>query len=264
MHLTIATPDQSALVKDAESLLALASEIVIDSDEMYEIADGELKSVKKRLNGLEDQRKRITGPLDQAKKEIIDLFRAPTELLSKAEVIIKRAMVTYSDEQEKKRRLEEARLAELAKQERARLEAQAESARKAAAEEAEAIRKAAEEAAAAGNAEAAAALESEAAFTESSAETAAEAIVAEADLFQAQVALAPATPKVAGTSIRETWHFVVEDKLTLVQFVAANPQFLNLLDVNQSAGNALARSLKKDMRVDGAKAVPKRDVAARA
>jgi hypothetical protein len=84
----------------------------------------------------------------------------------------------------------------------------------------------------------------------------------ESDLNVAVVAIAPATPKISGISFRESWSANVEDIVALIQYVAQHPQFVGLLQANQPALNAQARSLKQQMQIPGVKAVCTRDVAA--
>lgn len=61
----------------------------------------------------------------------------------------------------------------------------------------------------------------------------------------------PELPAVDGVSTREHWTASVTDKLKLIRFVAANPQFANILDANESALNGLARSLKSALAIEG-------------
>lgn len=89
----------------------------------------------------------------------------------------------------------------------------------------------------------------------------AEALI-EAPVHVPTVAVAPLTPKVTGISYRESWSAKVTNVAALIKFVAANPQFANLLTVNQTALNAQARSLKAQMQIPGVEAVCTRDVAA--
>jgi len=58
-------------------------------------------------------------------------------------------------------------------------------------------------------------------------------------------------PRMAG---RESWSARVTDFMALVKFVAVNPGFQNLLEVNQTALNQLARSQKQAMRIPGVEA----------
>jgi hypothetical protein len=64
-----------------------------------------------------------------------------------------------------------------------------------------------------------------------------------------------AAPRMAG---RESWSGKVTDLQALIRFVAANPGFQNLLQVNQTALNQLARSQKSMMKIPGVEALSQR------
>lgn len=72
-----------------------------------------------------------------------------------------------------------------------------------------------------------------------------------------------AAPKLTGISTAKRWRGEVVDFLALVKYVAAHPEFIGLLEPNESALNALARSLKGNMKVDGVKAVSEDVVSAK-
>lgn len=91
----------SALTLQATAAFTSLSELVIDSDDMYQIAADELKAVKGLQKTVEERRTAITGPINIALKSVNDLFRAPKEYLEKAEAAVKRSMVTWSTEQER-------------------------------------------------------------------------------------------------------------------------------------------------------------------
>jgi hypothetical protein len=116
------------IAASSESLVIDARSLVISSPEGYEFAAGKLQEVKGRIKALEALRKSMTRPLDEAKSKIMDLFRAPAERLEQAEAGLKRALVVFSDAQERKRREEQARLEEAARKEREKLQRQAEAA----------------------------------------------------------------------------------------------------------------------------------------
>jgi hypothetical protein len=98
----------------------------------YENAAGILRSVKAMAKEAEDERKKITRPLDEAKDAVMALFNPIKTRLENAESVLKNAILTYSQEQERKRRIEEERLAKEAKEreekEKARLLKQSEKA----------------------------------------------------------------------------------------------------------------------------------------
>jgi len=73
-----------------------------------------------------------------------------------------------------------------------------------------------------------------------------------------------AAPKISGISGKTKWKGEVINKMKLIQFVAANPQFIELIDANESAINKMASALKSAMVVDGVRVYEERQIAARA
>lgn len=67
------------------------------------------------------------------------------------------------------------------------------------------------------------------------------------------VAAQPIT-NIRGASVRENWKCEITSKAELVKFVAANPQFLTLVDVNQTAANQLAKAQKSGLKLPGLRA----------
>ncbi len=78
----------------------------------------------------------------------------------------------------------------------------------------------------------------------------AEAVIA---TFQAPaVVVATPKPKANGTTVRETWSAVVEDKLRLIAWVAQNPTERHVyLDANLSALSAQAKLFKSSLSIPG-------------
>lgn len=74
----------------------------------------------------------------------------------------------------------------------------------------------------------------------------------------------PAVARVEGVTTRETWRAEVADKLALIRYVAAHPEWVNLLDANMPALNGLARSARKGMAIPGVRAVSETSRAVRA
>lgn len=167
-------PEVREIIQTTDTLLAVGTSYAVVTAADYQVAGEELKRVKDAQKKLDELRRGMTRPLDAAKKAIMDFFRGPEEKLARAEAGIKRAMLTYSQAEEKKRREAQARAEEAARKERERLEAQA------------------AKAAAAGKVEKAAILEQAAAAT------------------VAPIAV-PEPAKVAGVSMREVWKFEVVD-----------------------------------------------------
>ena len=131
----IETKEIKEMTTNAKQTLTTCQNLKIKGQEEYSYAGECLKQVKSKIANLEDKRKEITRPLDAAKKAVMDLFRKPLDMLSEAECIIKRGLLTYQQEQEKIRREEEAKLqAQARKEEERKRQALAERARKAEAE----------------------------------------------------------------------------------------------------------------------------------
>lgn len=168
-------PKVKELTAQTDQLLELAEKYVVTTDAEYETAGTELTRVKAQQGKLEELRKSITRPMDAAKKAVMDLFRGPEEKLARAEAGIKRALVGYQEEQDRKRREDQARADEAARKERERIEAQA------------------ARAAAAGKVEKA------------------EALQVRASTVVAPVVQRSA-PRVAGVQLRDVWKFEVTDE----------------------------------------------------
>lgn len=69
------------------------------------------------------------------------------------------------------------------------------------------------------------------------------------------VHVAPNVATVEGISTRTTWRAEVTDKAAMVAYVATNREWLNLLDPNMPALNALARSAREGLSIPGVRAV---------
>lgn len=266
---TVATPDSVAITTTAQRALDSARSMVIDSDAMYQCAAEDLAAVKKRAKDLEEQRTGIVKPLNEAVKRINDLFRAPLDFLTQAESTIKRSMLTYQDEQEKKRRQEEARLrAEAEKkaaEERARIEAQRKADEERARLETEKLEAERQAALTKGDTVAAAKIEAKVEKVAEVAEIkAASSEQQAAAVFVAPVAATIVAPTVKGVATKSVWKAEVENKLLLVQFVAANPQFLNLLDPATKELNAIAKALKSNANIGGVRIYEDKSLASRA
>lgn len=262
MQLNVQAPDRAVLMRQANASLEIAEVYVIDCPAMYEAAADDLKDIKTKAKELEDRRKAITGPLDKAKKEVMDLFRDPMEVLTRAEAVLKRAMLTYQQDEERKRQEEQRRLEAQARQERAAMEAQAAAARAEAEAEAARLREQAESERAAGNATAAEQLLTQATETVEVATAEAAVIEATAEVIPMPTATMAAA-KASGISTRGTWKAEVMDKQALIAHVAANPDLLDLLDINQSALNSLARALKANAKLPGVRVYEDKQIAAR-
>lgn len=209
------------------ALLAEAETFAITSDFQYEQSGEFLRRLKAKEGELSSIRLSITRPIDQAKARVLDLFRPAGDRLEKAERAIKGAMLTFSREQEQRRREQQAKLDEAARKETERLRALAEAQR----ERGE---------------------ERRADVTMSRAETVPVVIVA------------PSTPKVGGIAMRVTWRAEVDDVLALARAVGAGEQPPHLITANMAALNTLARGAKEGLNIPGVRAVSEEGIAARA
>jgi hypothetical protein len=221
-------PDEAALTLDAQQALEVANGVVIDSPDMLTIVAAELQEIKSKAKRLEEQRVTITKPLLAAKKAVDDLFRRPLEYLAQAEAAYKGAITRYTRAQEEERRRLQAEADARARKERERLEALAAK-------------------------QAAAGKEEKAVETLARAEATA--------LMQPVIAEAP---KAAGISTRRLYRAQVVDKAALLAFVVQTPAFANLVVVDESALNALARAQKDGFALPGCKLVVEDSVSARA
>ncbi len=218
--------DSGAVVERALTFPDQARTIRIADDASYQQACDFLKNIKSMRTEIAETFEPHIKRAHESHKALVK-ERADAEApLADAERIVKSALVTFDQEQERIRRAEAARL-----QEQMRLQ-----------EEERRLTEAVE--------------------LEAAGETAeAEALIA-APVFVPTVAVAPSTPKVTGISYRETWSANVTDLGALVKYVAAHPQFAGLLLANMPSLNAQARSLKAQMQIPGVEAVCTRDVAA--
>lgn len=252
MQVNLAVPTQSDLITEANSTLSVAKSITIDSPAMYAAAARELQELKGRAKALDERRKEITRPLDEAKKAILDLFRAPLAVLEEAEGVLKRSIITWDAEQERLRKIEEARLREEARKERERLEAEARKAEEAARKKAEELQRKAAAEAAAGNAAKAAALADKAAAVVDNAGEKAAALQQQAAVVQAPTVVRE-QQKVAGISMRTRW---------LARVVNADLVPREYLVPNEQALNKIAEATKGSIKIPGVEIYGKSEVAA--
>jgi len=127
-------PEVVEKAREAESLLRQVTSLTITDNQQYQTAGDFLKKVKSRYKDIEDDRKTITAPMNAALKAINNYFKTPQTVLLQAESFLKKALVSYHTEQERKAQQEQARLNELARRDAEKkaiqLEAQAQKALK--------------------------------------------------------------------------------------------------------------------------------------
>jgi hypothetical protein len=205
-----ADPNVLATASVAKSLRQFAHGLVIKSADAYEAAATMLISVKGALKMIETARTQITVPLNESLKAVNAQAKLAAEPFLADEAAIKKAMIVYSNEQDRIREEEQRRANEIARKERERLQAIADEAARKAYEEAAAKRKAAEDAAAAGR-------QAEADRLNAQAKRAEEKAADKVELYENRAALvtAPiaqqAAPKVGGISIPKVWAFEIAD-----------------------------------------------------
>lgn len=253
----VSIPDSNALSGSAQRALTSANNLVIDSHEMYQIAGEDLANIKRRQKDLEEQRTGIVKPLNEAVKRINDMFRAPMDFLTQAEGILKRRMLTYTDEQERKRRAEEAKMRAEAErraaEERARIEAQRRADEERSRMEQEKLECERQTALDAGETVRAAKIEARVEGVKEAAEIRNSAAEEQISMVASAPVITQTTsaPALKGVSSRGIWKADVTDKLALVKFVAANPQYINLLEPATKELGAIAKALKANAVIDG-------------
>ncbi len=220
-------PTEQQLVSVSTPILEIAKTFVIDSPIMYEMAGEELKTIKAKFKELEDRRKKITAPMDKAKKEVMDLFRKPLEMLEQAEAALKRTMLDYTSEQRRIAAEAQRKAEEAAANERKRMAEQAQAAERT------------------GDVATSVALTA-----------ASEMIVAPT------VQMEPA--KVGGISTRTIWSATVTDKIAYLKHVIDHPELLDTIDISMKPLNQMASALKDKLNIPGIRAVSSESMSARA
>lgn len=233
----------------------------IDSPTMLAQAVDDAKAIKAKTQELTEKRMAITRPLDQAKAAVMDLFRPALERLDDAAKHLRIAIDDYS-ERERQRAAAERAAAERAAAEERRRAAEAAAAAQAKAEAAAAeLRAKAAKAEADGRAAQAAKFDARAEATIEQARNEAIAAQMHAATITADVVAQPAS--VAGLSTRQTYKAECVDKLALVQFVAANPAFLHLVQADSRALDSQAKAMRDQFNIPGCRVRVDRSIALR-
>lgn len=229
--------------------LELAVELTIDSPEMLDEAQaiaGRLAAVCADSGVIESERKALTKPLNDIVKWLNAGYNAPKEHISSVLGGLREKILAYDREQKR----QAAERAEAERRERERQAAEAAERERAAKAEAEKLAREAQQAQESGDAGAAAELAAKAAETIDTARVQATQAAA---VLNAPVI---ATPTTRAKGVRGTWKANVTDKAKLIQHVAAriaegDLSLVNLLDVNTSAANALAKAQQANLQVPG-------------
>lgn len=253
----------ATLQKRAQDALATAKSYVIDCPEMFEMAAGELQQIKSLQKSVERQRTDITGPMNTALKAVNSLFKAPSDWLDQAETVLKRAMLGYQQEEQRKQREEQQRRDREAAAERSRVEAEAAAERARSEKEAQALRDQAAEAVKTGDVEAAARLETAAESRQEQAQMVVQELSQTKELISAPT-VEKTVPKVSGLSTRKVWKVEVTDKLAFVKYIAEHPEYLELIEPNTPAVNKLGLALKQACPLAGVRVYEDEQLASRA
>lgn len=231
--LSLVVDNSDAVRNEALAWPERARAVVITDDESYTGAANLLKGIKALRQRIADTFNPHIDRAHKAHKALVQEKATAEAPLTEAESIVKRSLVTYQQEQDRKAREEARRLEDEARR----------------AEETRRL-------------EEAAAIERVAADTGDESMRAMAHEVLDAPVASVAVRPAPATPKVAGISYRDTYSARVVSLPRLIAFVARNPQFANLLVPNTTALNQLARAQKEMLQIDGVEVMKERVAAA--
>jgi len=124
--IAINQPNESALSAQAARFLESAKQITITDQPSLEFAAKYLTDNKAEQKRLDAERVELVDPLNKVVKRINGMYKPVLDVLGQAETIVKRAIGSYQQEQERIAREEAARAEEAARKERERLEKQAE------------------------------------------------------------------------------------------------------------------------------------------
>jgi uncharacterized membrane protein YqiK len=195
-------------IAEVSGLLKVAEGFHVIDDDSAQMAVDECKSIVAKKKVIEEERVKITKPLLEAQRATNDLFKKLTEPLERAERTYKSKVLTYQQDQERKRREEAAKAEEAARKERERLEKEAQKLEaKGKSEQAEAKR--------------------------------------EVAAMMPTTFEAPPAPTFAGFSGRKNWKARLAPGMTdidLMKWVIAHPEYVSLFDRNESKLNALAKT----------------------
>jgi len=235
------TSQRLAVIARAQQFAASVTKVSVDSPEAYSRVGETLKAVKGLRGELETMCRPVINAHHQAHKLAMDEFKRGDVPLASAENNLKIALLTWDSEQEKKRRIEQARLQKEA-EDRAREESRK-------AEEERRLQ------------EAVAAVE---AGNKEEAEQILAAPMVVPEVYVPPVVLATTTPKVEGISKRQVWKCDVTDKMVLIKAIAAGHVPLAAIEPNTVFLGQQARSLKSEMKYPGVRVWPEDSLAGRA
>lgn len=220
--------EDKKLMEGAQAVLAGYEARKITTIDDYETIAKEMMAIKGRAKRLEEVRVSITKPINDGLKVINKMFGDPIALYEKCERIIKNKMVDFNNEQERKRKEEEARLQkereDAAQKERDRLDRQADKA-----------------------------------IESGNFEKAEDLLDRKDQVAAAPVSIPKQTVAVSGVSMRKTWKARITDwnAIPVSQLTATDKQ----KDATQAHLNALAKSSKGTIPISGVEFYEEQDIA---
>lgn len=217
----IEKPAPPAIVAQLAPLVSGARAFAVIDVDTNRVALERVRSLRSAEKAITDHFEPARKAADEAKKAILQARDSLVGPIAEARSIYDRSAATYEEGERRKAEQEQRRLQEQARkqeEERALLEAI--------------------DAEASGDAQGA-------------------AEILAAPVTVAVVAVAPAVAKVEGVSSRTTWSAEVYELLSLVQHVAAHPEWISLLEPCLPNLNRLAVAQREALRIPGVRAVSK-------
>lgn len=249
LHVPSSNDERVKAIRESSiNMLGSSELIVIDSNDMYEIANGMLSDVHAKSKELEARKDAIVGPINAGLKAVRALFKPAEEQLEVAKSTLKRKMIGWQDVVERERLAAQA----LAEQQRAAEIAEANALAAAAAEEVEA-------AIAAGD-------------TEKLVEASEKVIAAENRTFEAEVSTAHmpavAKPSGGGHALGKTYKAEIVNLPAFLRFMAEqlekkDVRFDKTIDVKLGQLNKFGSATKNTVQIPGVLFKEERTLAAR-
>jgi hypothetical protein len=220
----------------AAKAIAVANAFTVEDAESSVMAQETRAKLNTRIKDLGDRRMSITRKMDAAKKDIMDLFAGPINVLTQALGIFDAKVLAYDTEQENLRKEAQKKAEESAQRERDRLAAEATERQRVADAEAQRLRDEAAAKEAAGDTEGAAKLVNKAERTEEKAAQRVEVLQVRAAQVVAPI-IQSHSAKASGSSFRDNWKWRLKDKAKI------NAPFL-ITVTNDAAIDAIVKSQK--------------------
>jgi NADH dehydrogenase/NADH:ubiquinone oxidoreductase subunit G len=198
----------------AVAYTAIADDFIVEDEELFELAAGEVAELARVHAAIDAQRTSITEPLTLALRNANAIYQPVLRKIEEAKKLLGQRMNEFRERERQRIARENAERERVATIEREKIAAQARAAQ------------------AEGRDEDAFAIRQTAALV--------------------SAAVRPTAPRsVAGVSTRSNWSAECLDIAALIRFVADNPGYTNLLQANPIALKALARAHKDALKVPG-------------